>query len=204
MTVLAAVILTVLGLAVGSFLNVVIYRVPRGESIASPPSACPHCGHAVRWKDNIPVISWLVLRGQCRDCQWPIPRRYVLVEVANAAAWWVLAIWAVSTDSLGLLPWLLVLASACVALTIIDLEHFRLPNAIVYPLYPLLLVGLVASALVDGEVRWGVGSHRRWHLARCYWRYLAAHPWPRHGFGGCEARAHIGRNPGLGICGFRS
>ena len=127
-TVLAAVILTVLGLAVGSFLNVVIYRVPRGESIASPPSACPNCGHAVRWKDNIPVVSWLVLRGRCRDCQWPIPRRYVLVEVANAAVWWVLAIWAVSTDSLGLLPWLLVLASACVALTIIDLEHFRLPT----------------------------------------------------------------------------
>ena len=89
-TVLAAVILTVLGLAVGSFLNVVIYRVPRGESIASPPSACPNCGHAVRWKDNIPVVSWLVLRGRCRDCQWPIPRRYVLVEVANAAVWWVL------------------------------------------------------------------------------------------------------------------
>ena len=153
-TVLAAVILTVLGLAVGSFLNVVIYRVPRGESIASPPSACPNCGHAVRWKDNIPVVSWLVLRGQCRDCQWPIPRRYVLVEVANAAVWWVLAIWAVSTDSLGLLPWLLVLASACVALTIIDLEHFRLPNAIVYPLYPLLIVGLVVSALIDGEVPW--------------------------------------------------
>ena len=153
-TVLAAVILTVLGLAVGSFLNVVIYRVPRGESIASPPSACPNCGQAVRWKDNIPVVSWLVLRGRCRDCQWPIPRRYVLVEVANAAVWWVLAIWAVRTDSLGLLPWLLVLASACVALTIIDLEHFRLPNAIVYLLYPLLLVGLVVSALIDGEVPW--------------------------------------------------
>ena len=88
-TVLAGVILTFLGLAVGSFLNVVIYRVPRGESIASPASACPHCRHAVRWKDNIPVISWLLLRGRCRDCQWPIPRRYVLVEVANAAVWWL-------------------------------------------------------------------------------------------------------------------
>ena len=153
-TVLAGVILTFLGLAVGSFLNVVIYRVPRGESIASPASACPHCRHAVRWKDNIPVISWLLLRGRCRDCQWPIPRRYVLVEVANAAVWWLLTMWAVSNDSLGLLPWLFVLSSASVALALIDLEHFRLPNAIVYPLYPVLLVGLVVSAFVDGEVPW--------------------------------------------------
>jgi leader peptidase (prepilin peptidase) / N-methyltransferase len=153
-TVLAGVTLTFLGLAVGSFLNVVIYRVPRGESIASPASACPQCGHAVRWKDNIPVISWFCLRGRCRDCQWPIPRRYVLVEVANVAVWWLLTVWAVSNDSLGLLPWLLVLSSASVALTLIDLEHFRLPNSIVYPLYPVLLVGLVVSAFVDGEVPW--------------------------------------------------
>ena len=68
--------------------------------------------------------------------------------------WWLLTVWAVSNDSLGLLPWLLVLSSASVALTLIDLEHFRLPNAIVYPLYPVLLVGLVVSAFVDGEVPW--------------------------------------------------
>ncbi len=200
MTVLAAVILTVLGLAVGSFLTLLSTAYRAGESIASPPSTCPNCGHAVRWKDNIPVVSWLVLRGRCRDCQWPIPRRYVLVEVANAAVWWVLAIWAVSTDSLGLLPWLLVLASACVALTIIDLEHFRLPNAIVYPLYPLLLVGLVVSALIDGEAPWTSAL-----IGAGIWLAVIGGIWlltRGRGMGlGDEARAHPRCHPGVGFCG---
>jgi leader peptidase (prepilin peptidase)/N-methyltransferase len=81
--VLVLVIAFVLGLAVGSFLNVVIARVPKHESIVSPGSHCPQCGAPVRWYDNIPVVSWLVLRGRCRDCGWPIPARYPLVELAG-------------------------------------------------------------------------------------------------------------------------
>ena len=72
-----------LGLAVGSFANVVIARVPKGESILHPPSHCPSCGAPVRPRDNVPVLSWLVLRGRCRDCGWRIPARYPLVELAG-------------------------------------------------------------------------------------------------------------------------
>ena len=71
------------GSAVGSFANVVIARVPRGESIMHPPSHCPSCGAPVRPRDNVPLVSWMVLRGRCRDCGWRIPARYPLVELAG-------------------------------------------------------------------------------------------------------------------------
>jgi leader peptidase (prepilin peptidase)/N-methyltransferase len=74
------------GLAIGSFLNVVVYRVPRGLSLSSPPSACPSCGHPIRWRDNIPVLSWLWLRGRCRDCANPVSARYPLIEGATGLA----------------------------------------------------------------------------------------------------------------------
>src|SRR5690554_1442247 len=74
-----------LGLLVGSFLNVVIWRVPRGESIVRPPSSCPACGHEIRWFDNVPVVSWLVLRARCRDCGAKISGRYPAVELAAGA-----------------------------------------------------------------------------------------------------------------------
>src|SRR5580698_9168633 len=128
----------VLGLAVGSFLNVVIYRVPRGESIVRPRSSCPSCGAPIRERDNIPVVSWLVLRGRCRDCQAPISARYPLVEFSTGVlfgltAWHFGADWA--------LPAYLYLAAIGVALAMIDLDVHRLPNKIVLPSYaavPLL------------------------------------------------------------------
>lgn len=78
-----AVLAGLLGLAVGSFLNVVIYRVPAGESIVSPPSKCPRCGNPIRNRHNIPVVGWLVLRGRCYDCGLPISRRYPVVEAVT-------------------------------------------------------------------------------------------------------------------------
>ena len=75
----------VLGALVGSFLNVVIHRLPRGESIAHPRSRCPGCGRHVRWRDNVPVLSWLALRGRCRSCGRPISPRYPVVELLTAA-----------------------------------------------------------------------------------------------------------------------
>jgi leader peptidase (prepilin peptidase)/N-methyltransferase len=72
------------GLAVGSFLNVVLYRVPRGESLTNPPSRCPLCGNQIRWRENIPVASWILLRGKCRTCGSPISVRYPLIEAATA------------------------------------------------------------------------------------------------------------------------
>jgi leader peptidase (prepilin peptidase)/N-methyltransferase len=80
-----AVFAGLLGLAIGSFLNVVIYRVPRGESISRPRSKCPACGTPIRWYDNIPVLSWVLLRARCRACKAPISARYPLVELVTGA-----------------------------------------------------------------------------------------------------------------------
>ena len=149
--VVGGIVLAALGLAVGSFLNVVVYRVPEGRSIVRPPSACPGCGTPISPRDNIPVLSWLLLKGRCRTCGTRISVRYPLVELLNAAVWLALAWWASAADELPLLPWLLVLSSACVALTFIDLEHHRLPDAIVLKLYPAAVVGLAIAGLLSGE-----------------------------------------------------
>lgn len=74
----------VLGAYLGSFANVVLYRIPRGESVVWPPSRCPACGRRIRWHDNIPIVSYFVLRGRCRVCGWLIPVRHLLVEIAGA------------------------------------------------------------------------------------------------------------------------
>src|SRR5262245_30174939 len=80
---LVAGIAGVLGLVIGSFVNVVAYRVPRGESVVRPPSSCPSCGTAIRARHNVPVLGWLVLRGRCYDCATPISVRYPVVEAAT-------------------------------------------------------------------------------------------------------------------------
>lgn len=148
---LAAVFLAGLGLVVGSFLNVVIYRVPLDLSIVRPGSACPGCGNPIAPRDNIPVLSWLLLRGRCRHCAEPISGRYPLVEILNAVVWLAMGAWAISDAGIpALLPLLLVLGSAGVALYFIDLDHHRLPDAIVLPLYPVTAVGLVLAGLLTG------------------------------------------------------
>jgi len=126
-----------IGLAVGSFLNVVIYRVPRNESVVSPRSACPTCGTQIEDRDNIPVLSWLVLKGKCRTCRCPISVRYPLVELATAA------LFAGTAARMGFhweVPAFLLLAAGLLALALIDLEHLLLPKKIVYP----LLIGVTA------------------------------------------------------------
>lgn len=87
-----AVFAGLLGLAIGSFLNVVVYRVPRGESISHPRSRCPRCQTPIAWYDNVPVLSWLLLRGKCRSCHEPISARYPLIELATGAAFAVIAL----------------------------------------------------------------------------------------------------------------
>jgi leader peptidase (prepilin peptidase)/N-methyltransferase len=82
----------VLGLCVGSFLNVVLYRLPRGESLSNPPSRCPTCGTRLRWRDNVPVVSWLALGGRCRTCRTRISMRYPLIEAATAVVFLVIAV----------------------------------------------------------------------------------------------------------------
>lgn len=151
----------ILGLVIGSFLNVVAYRVPRGLSVVSPPSACPHCGTEIHVKDNIPVVSWILLRGRCRHCHAGISVRYPFVELVTAVAlagtaWWWANFWGapLSGDllawSLGLAAFL-TLAVASVVLAVIDFAEHRLPNAIVYPTTVIVFVLLVASSIVAGE-----------------------------------------------------
>jgi leader peptidase (prepilin peptidase)/N-methyltransferase len=145
---LLVLVMAVVGLLVGSFLNVVIWRVPRGESIVSPPSHCPGCDRPVRPRDNIPVLSWLLLRGRCRDCSERISARYPLVEAGTAA------VFAVLTLRIGLeaaLPAFLYLGAIGVALAMIDLDVKRLPNSIVLPSYVVGGVLLAVAALVDGD-----------------------------------------------------
>ena len=144
---IVAVFSGVIGLIIGSFLNVVIWRVPRGESIVTPPSACPKCHHRLRARDNIPVVSWLLLRGKCRDCGEPISARYPLVELLTAVLFVVMSL----LVPLAVLPAYLWLAGAGVALAAIDIELKRLPNAIVYPTAAVVGVWLVAASLIQGE-----------------------------------------------------
>ena len=146
----------VFGLLIGSFLNVVIYRVPLKRSIVSPPSACGTCGHVVRGWDNIPLLSWIVLRGRCRDCKAKISVRYPLVELGGALFFLVVALWfvppifaavttqAVVGDILELIGFLY-LAAISIALAMIDIDTKTLPNSIVYPSY-IVGGGLLAGA----------------------------------------------------------
>jgi leader peptidase (prepilin peptidase)/N-methyltransferase len=150
------------GALIGSFLNVVVYRVPAGLSVVRPGSACPGCGAPIRPWDNIPVLSWLVLRGRCRDCAQPISARYPLVEAATAVLF-VLVAWRFAPSVLDAqakaaaiagviqLVAFLYLAGVSVALALIDLDTHTLPNAIVYPSYVVGIVLLVASGLIAGE-----------------------------------------------------
>src|SRR5919198_4482472 len=138
----AAIVLAALGgLIIGSFLNVVAYRLPRGESLAHPPSRCPSCGVPVKPYDNIPVVSWLLLRGRCRNCKAPISWRYPLVE-AGTGLLCALVVVAKGADEDAILG--LVLVLLLVPITLIDLDHQIIPNRITYP---GVVVGIVIVAL---------------------------------------------------------
>jgi leader peptidase (prepilin peptidase) / N-methyltransferase len=133
------------GALIGSFLNVVAHRVPRGESLVSPGSRCPGCGSPVKPYDNIPVVSWLVLRGRCRNCGIPIAPRYPLVELATALTFAaVVAVRGFDNDLVLELPFV----AALIALAAIDFDHKLLPNKIVYP---LAVYGVIATLLVDRD-----------------------------------------------------
>ena len=139
-------VVALLGALIGSFLNVVIYRLPLGESLVTPGSHCPACDAPVRAFDNVPVVSWLLLRGRCRRCGAPISPRYPIVELLTAACFGaVVAARGFDNDLWLELPFV-----AClIALAGIDLDHKLLPNKIVYP---MAVYGLVMSALVQWDV----------------------------------------------------
>jgi leader peptidase (prepilin peptidase)/N-methyltransferase len=155
---LASVIVFLVGLAVGSFLNVVITRLPRGESLAFPRSRCPACGCPLSWRDNIPLVSFMLLKRRCRACGVPISWRYPIVELVSAGI--ALALWFKFPAS----PLLLVygpFAAALIAIAFLDLEHFWIPDRITYPgillglayslIFPhLTLAGALLGALLGG------------------------------------------------------
>lgn len=168
-----AVILGLFGSLIGSFLNVVIFRVPAGRSIVSPPSACGSCGSLIRGYDNIPVVSWLLLRGRCRVCKAAISPRYPLVELGTAVAFAAVTIWALvrwgmpvavdrqAAGAAAVLLAFLYLASISIALAMIDLDTHRLPDRIVLPAYVVGAVLLTAGGVLGGDgaalVRAGIG-----------------------------------------------
>ena len=135
----------VVGAVVGSFLNVVIHRLPRGESLVHPRSRCPGCGKQIASYDNVPIVSWLVLRGRCRHCGEPISPRYPVVELLTALTFAAVVLVRGFDDDLILeLPFV----AALIALAGIDLDHKLLPNKIVYP---MAAYGVIATLLVDRD-----------------------------------------------------
>jgi leader peptidase (prepilin peptidase)/N-methyltransferase len=136
------------GLILGSFLNVVITRLPRGESLWAPRSRCPQCRQPLAWYDNIPLVSYAFLRGRCRACQTPIPWRYPLVELAGGLM--ILALWRTFPYQPALLAYV-PFCLALVALTVIDLEHRLLPDAITLP---VIILGLLLSLVLPCLTLW--------------------------------------------------
>lgn len=138
------------GLAVGSFLNVVVHRVPAGQSIVAPGSACPRCLTPISARDNIPVLSWLLLRGRCRACAAPISPRYPAIEALTAL---LFVLTAVRIGVSWSLPGELAFVAGLIALASVDLERYLLPRAILYPTLALVGAGLLTAASVSGD--WG-------------------------------------------------
>jgi leader peptidase (prepilin peptidase)/N-methyltransferase len=158
------------GAAVGSFLNVCIYRLPRGRSVVRPPSACPACGRRLAWFENVPIAGWLALRGRCRTCRAPISAQYPIVEALTAlmfaSAWWAYG------PGL-LLASRLVFGCALIVLFAIDLEHHLLPNIVTLP---GIAAGFVFSA-VTGNPGWqasligiALGGGALYLIAEAYYR----------------------------------
>ncbi|KQV07152.1 peptidase A24 [Leifsonia sp. Root112D2] len=165
--IVVAIVIGVFGSLIGSFLNVVVYRVPLKQSIVSPPSACPRCGALIRGYDNIPMLSWLLLRGRCRSCSAPISRRYPLVELGTALFFAAVAWWWLGADLVGasgesasggtfaarilVLVAFLYLAAVSVALALIDIDTHTLPNRLVLPSYIVGAALLAAAGIVVGN-----------------------------------------------------
>lgn len=146
----------IFGSAIGSFLNVVIHRVPREQSVVFPGSACPECRQAIKGYDNIPVFSWLILGGKCRNCKVPISARYPAVELFTGLLW-VLVFWQIGFTPL--LPVAFAFVSAVVALMFIDAEHMILPNVITYPFLVIAIALRLIFPIVFGVDYFGDSVH---------------------------------------------
>jgi leader peptidase (prepilin peptidase)/N-methyltransferase len=171
-----------LGLAVGSFLNVCIHRVPRRASIVRPRSRCPHCDYELRWYDNIPIVSYAMLGGRCRRCRERIGLRYPAVELITLG---VFVLHYLVFGLSALLAVRLLFACALIALFAIDLEHKLLPDAITLPgvaaglIFSLVLPPGVVNALIGALVGGGV----LWLIGEAYYRFSG-----QEGMGGGDVK----------------
>jgi leader peptidase (prepilin peptidase)/N-methyltransferase len=177
------------GASVGSFLNVCIHRIPEDESVVRPGSRCPRCRVPIAWYDNVPIVSWVVLRGRCRSCEAPIATRYPLVEAA-AGALAVVALWRLGVTAPALLAF--AFTAALLLITFIDFDHFFIPDEVSLP---GILIGLAATLLpggisvVDSLVGTVLGGGVLWLLA---WGYERSTGVEGMGFGDVKLLAMIG------------
>lgn len=151
MTAFFVTVMALVGASIGSFLNVVIWRLPRGENLAHPGSHCPRCGRGIRWFDNLPLLSWLLLRARCRGCRAPISARYPAVEALTALLF-VLAALRLGANPVDAAV-IAALLAALVAITFIDIDHRIIPDAITKPgmVLALGLAALPAVTLHPGD-----------------------------------------------------
>jgi leader peptidase (prepilin peptidase)/N-methyltransferase len=166
---IAAVAALLGGLIIGSFLNVVAWRLPRGESLSHPGSHCPGCDAPIKPYDNIPVVSWLVLRGRCRTCGEPISPRYPLVEAATGLLWGAVVL-ARYDDVAGVVLGIL-LVTFLVPIALIDLDHRLIPNKLTLPAAVLAVVAILAldsSFLVEALIA-GAGGFLFFFLAALFY-----------------------------------
>lgn len=155
-----------LGLLFGSFANVLVHRLPRGESIVFPGSHCPHCAHAIAWYDNIPVVSWMLLGGRCRHCAAPVAVRYPLMEAGLGMIWALLAWHFPASLALGSA---LVLSFLLWVLTWIDLETGLLPDALTLPGIAIgILFAAIGGQLIDSLIGAAAGYAVFWLVARLF------------------------------------
>ncbi|WP_298457771.1 A24 family peptidase [uncultured Cellulomonas sp.] len=194
---LLTLLVALLGLAVGSFVNVVVWRLPRGESLSRPPSACPGCGRRVAPRDNVPVVSWLALRGRCRACGMRISTRYPLVEAGTAVLFVAVAArFGLDPGGAWALPAFWYLAAVAVALALIDIDTHRLPDRIVLPSYLVGLVLLAVASAATGDwaalVRGVVGAAVLW---TAYFAMVLAYP-TGMGFGDVKLAGVLGLHLG--------
>jgi leader peptidase (prepilin peptidase)/N-methyltransferase len=159
----------IIGAVIGSFLNVCIYRLPRGQSIVWPASACESCGRELSWYENLPIVSWVALGARCRTCEAPLSVRHPVIEAITAAMFGAAA-WYYGPGVL--LASRLVFGCALIVLFAIDLEHHLLPNVITLP---GILVGLAFSFVTEpgwlaSLIGAGVGGGSLWLIAEAYYR----------------------------------
>lgn len=148
LTVVTYILAAIVGLCVGSFLNVVIYRVPNKMSLAKPASHCPQCGYKLKFYDNIPIISYCILRGRCRSCKKHIPFRYTAVEAATMLLW-IACVWRFSDNLIYMIAAMLA-CSVMVCVAFVDLEHKIIPDRFQIA----LLVPAIAAIFTDTHTVW--------------------------------------------------